>query len=301
MSGIIPVVAAAFTLMRLSRFNELTAFLAAGVPMRRLVRSILLSALLLNVLLLVDQEYILPGMAPKLMRSHSEIHRAAGREFPIGAMKVDQYSVLAAAMYDPVTATIRHMDVIERDDSYLPKGHWLALSAKWNRDAHAWDLADGKYVSSVAPGQISAGEEIRQQYKGAVTPDEIELYRGSAMVDFLPTSKINQLISRPKSYGRAGLYKIENLRLTQPFMNMVLLLLAIPAVLTFDPKTLKTAATKCLTLIGLAMSSVFLCQQIAGKPPLGPTWDWLWPALMSWMPIFIFGPIAVWLFDRVKT
>src|SRR5438270_9780138 len=31
LSGIIPVVAAAFTLMRLSRFSELTAFLAAGV------------------------------------------------------------------------------------------------------------------------------------------------------------------------------------------------------------------------------------------------------------------------------
>src|SRR5688572_18201165 len=31
LSGIIPVAAAAFTLMRLSRFNELTAVLAAGV------------------------------------------------------------------------------------------------------------------------------------------------------------------------------------------------------------------------------------------------------------------------------
>src|SRR2546425_5754747 len=33
LSGIIPVVAAAFTLLRLSRFNELTAMLAAGVPL----------------------------------------------------------------------------------------------------------------------------------------------------------------------------------------------------------------------------------------------------------------------------
>src|SRR5678815_1150577 len=35
LSGIIPVVAAAFTLLRLSRFNELTAMLAAGVPLLR--------------------------------------------------------------------------------------------------------------------------------------------------------------------------------------------------------------------------------------------------------------------------
>lgn len=35
LSGMIPVVAAAFTLLRLARFNELTAVLAAGVPMIR--------------------------------------------------------------------------------------------------------------------------------------------------------------------------------------------------------------------------------------------------------------------------
>ena len=33
LSGIIPVVAVAFTLIRLSRFNELSAILAAGVPL----------------------------------------------------------------------------------------------------------------------------------------------------------------------------------------------------------------------------------------------------------------------------
>src|SRR4051794_21650535 len=52
LSGIIPVVAAAFTLMRLSRFNELTAMLAAGVPLLRVAMPIILVALLLNLLLL---------------------------------------------------------------------------------------------------------------------------------------------------------------------------------------------------------------------------------------------------------
>ena len=46
----------------------------------------------------------------------------------------------------------------------------------------------------------------------------------------------------------AGLYRIKYLRLAQPFMNVVLLLLTIPTVLTYDPKALKPAATKCLTL-----------------------------------------------------
>src|SRR6185437_1877390 len=38
LSGIIPIVAAAFTLMRMSRQNELSAILSAGVPLLKLAR-----------------------------------------------------------------------------------------------------------------------------------------------------------------------------------------------------------------------------------------------------------------------
>jgi lipopolysaccharide export system permease protein len=301
MSGIIPVVAAAFTLMRLSRFNELTAFLAAGVPMLRIAMPIIISACLLNALLIVDEELVLPNMISKLVRKHDEMHQAQGKEYPITAMQVDQHSVLISAQYDPVTQTMRDMDVVERNESLMPVAHLLASRAKWNAAAHDWDLTDGRYIRNLEPGQTPEENLVVPTYNGNVTPDEIELYRGSSSVEFLSTRKINQLIARPKSYGTAGLYKIENLRITQPIMNLVLLGLAIPAVLTFDPKTLKTAATKCLTLIGLAMSSVFLCQQMAGKPPLGQAWISLWPALMAWLPIFLFAPLATGLLARVKT
>jgi len=101
--------------------------------------------------------------------------------------------------------------------------------------------------------------------------------------------------------GVAGLYRVKYLRVTQPWMNIVLLGLAIPAVLTHDPKRLKRAASKCLTLSGLAMGSVFICQQMANNPPPGSFWVANWPLLMSWMPIFIFAPVAVYLLDRVPS
>jgi lipopolysaccharide export LptBFGC system permease protein LptF len=301
MSGIIPVVAAAFTLMRLSRFNELTAFLAAGVPMLRIVRSVIFAALVLNGLLIADQELILPSMIPELMRSHDEMHQTNGNDFPITAMQVDQHSVLVAGMYDPKQKTMRDMDLVERNDDLMPTAHLMADSAQWNTKGNHWDLTGGRYVSNLLRGQRSTAQLPQQTYAGTLTPDEIDLYHGSEAVEFLSTHKINELLARPKSYGASGLNKIKNLRLTQPFMNVVLLLLAVPSVLTFDPKMLKTSATQCLTLMGLAMSSVFICQQIAGQPPLGAMWVSLWPALMSWMPIFIFAPLAVFLLDRVRT
>src|SRR3954451_22093892 len=59
LSGVIAVVAASFTLVRMSRFNELTATLAAGMPLLRIATPIIIASLVLNVLLLADQEAVI--------------------------------------------------------------------------------------------------------------------------------------------------------------------------------------------------------------------------------------------------
>src|SRR4051794_10596106 len=89
LSGIIPVVAAAFTLMRLSRFNELTALLAAGVPLLRIAMPIIAAGVFLNLLVIADQELLIPQMQSKLARSHDDVHRTDIKSFPIEAMQDD--------------------------------------------------------------------------------------------------------------------------------------------------------------------------------------------------------------------
>ena len=83
-------------------------------------------------------------------------------------------------------------------------------------------------------------------------------------------------------------------------MNIILLLLAIPCVLTREPGKLKRAAMKCLTLSGLGLGSIFLCTMIGGKSP-NAEWANQWPAVMAFVPIVIFGPLAVFLLDRVES
>jgi lipopolysaccharide export LptBFGC system permease protein LptF len=303
LSGIIPVVAAAFTLLRLSRFGELTAFLAAGVPLLRVTVAIIFAAILLNALLIADQELLLPRMIPKLTRKHEEVHTAAVPYFPVRSMQVDQRALLVAARFWPASndrpARLEEMDIIERDDQLRPVSHLFAKTADW--DGQAWRLTEGRRVVGLLPTQHPSDEEAVDVYHGDVTPEEIALYHSSEFVELLSTRRINELIARPKSYGAVGLYRVKHMRFTQPIMNVVLLLLAIPTVLTHDPKSLKSAASKCLTLTGLAMGSVFLGQQIAGHPPGGALWANAWTALLAWVPIFIFAPISVWLLDRVKT
>ena len=307
LSGIIPVVAAAFTLLRLSRFNELTAALAAGVPILRLSVPIVAATVALNGLLYLDQEFVLPRMIPKLVRKHDDIRKstAAGRQYQITPMPVGDHAELLAAVYDPGTHAMTDLDVVWRDDTDQPTKHLWADSAKWDEPAGQWRLTGGRFTTGLKPDQTLSAEVPQASYEG-VTPDEIALYhdRKSGLVELLSTRRLNELIAQPKGYaaGVGGLYRIKYLRLAQPFMNVVLLLLTIPAVLTFDPKALKPAATRCLTLTGLAMGSVFVCQQMAGQPPVSGAWSaGSWPALMSWVPIFLWLPVAVVLMERVKT
>src|SRR4051812_37834675 len=100
LSGIIPVLAAAFTLMRLSRFNELTAVLAAGVPLLRVAAPIIIAAVILNALLIVDQEVIIPRMIPHLSRGRDDLTRKI-EYTPVQNIQDDNYSLLYAAAYHP--------------------------------------------------------------------------------------------------------------------------------------------------------------------------------------------------------
>src|SRR5215213_2005379 len=97
LSGIIPIVAAAFTLIRMTRFNELTASLAAGVPLLRTAMPIIIAGMVLSVLLFVDQGLLIPRMIPKLVRKHDEIQQTGGgaaKSFAVRSMQDEQRGLL---------------------------------------------------------------------------------------------------------------------------------------------------------------------------------------------------------------
>ncbi len=305
LSGMIAVVGAAFTLLRLSRFNELTAILAAGVSLRRVALPIILAGVALNALLLADQEILIPAILPKLIRSHEEMHIPTPKSYPVQFVRDENNGLLSAARYTPPgqagPATIEILDVIERDEEMRPCGHLSADSAVYDDKTKAWRLTNGVHVKILRPQDARPEPpEKRDVYKSDITPDEIALWRGGQYVQLLPTRRINQLLARPKSYGRADLLRTKNLRLTQPIANVILLLLACPTVMTREVGRLKTAAMRCLILTGLCMGTVFLAYQLSATPP-SPQWASLWPPLMAWLPIFIFGPMSVALLDAVKT
>jgi lipopolysaccharide export system permease protein len=307
LSGVIPVVAVAFTLIRLSRFNELSAIMAAGVPLLRLAAPIIFASLGLNVLLFADQEALIPTMIPKLIRSHDEIQQGVStfsKGYPIQAMQDADRSLLMSSRFTPKTsqdeACLLDFDVIERDEQLQPVAHISADRADWDPLRKIWLLTNGKRVTGLLPDQRRSDEVAWAYWKTNISPEEVALYRSNDYVELLSTDRINQLLGRPQSYGMVNLLTVKHSRVTQWLMNLVLVLLAVPCVMTREPGKLKQDLTKLLVIVGMAMGTIFMCRQIAGHPPAGPLHD-AWPALLAWIPVFIFTPLSIYLLDRLHT
>jgi lipopolysaccharide export system permease protein len=307
LSGVIPVVAVAFTLIRLSRFNELSAILAAGIPLLRVSAPIIFAALGLNVLLFADQEALIPQMIPKLTRSHDQVQQGVSnlaKGFPIEAMQDADRSLLRAGRFTDsaadAPAQMVDMDVIERDEQLQPVAHICADRADWDAQHRLWVLTNGTRVTGLLPTQTRSDEIAWPQWQTNISPEEIKLYRSNDFVELLPTDRINQLLSKPQSFGTVRLLTVKHSRVTQWLMNLVLVLLAVPCVLTREPGKLKQDLTKLLIVSGCALGSIFICRQIGSHPPTEQLIN-TWPALLAWMPVFIFTPIAIYLLDRLHT
>jgi lipopolysaccharide export LptBFGC system permease protein LptF len=73
LGGFIIVFAAVVTIWWMNHTNELTAILAAGRSLHRVVLPIIILAIALQVLLVIDQEVIVPRIASKLVRDRGDV------------------------------------------------------------------------------------------------------------------------------------------------------------------------------------------------------------------------------------
>lgn len=305
LSPIIPGVAAGFTLIRMSRSNELVAILAAGVPLLRVATPIIIAAILLSSLVVVNQELIIPNMIPQLTRDHDEVGRDHIRGKPINGIRdAETNAWLRAARYTPPTntapATIEYLDVLERDPDGQVIGHLSADRATWDPDARRWLLTNARYIRGLGQDQVISEPIAVSELRSTIDPYVIALYRSMDVAELLSTRRINELLASRQTLGVAELVKVKHTRWAGVLLNIVMLLITIPAVLTREPGVLSSMAVRCGILVALIMASVFVTQNLAASPPR-PEWLDQWAAFMAFLPIFIFGPIAVWLLRQIKT
>jgi lipopolysaccharide export system permease protein len=296
-AGMITLVAACFTLARLQRTRELMAMIAGGVSLYRVAMPIIVAGMVFNTLWVIDQEVIIPKIADKLVRSHEEA--SSRQSFALWFLEDQNNTLLSAMNYNPNDETMEGVIAMERDENGQITAKISADAAEWDEGKQCWKLIRGvRYARSAENSEFvmagSMGRTLIESYQSDWRPEDLGLRQNTNWTWFLSIRQLNDLLKKPHLVPNLNeIASARHIRLTQPFLNILLLLLGLPFFLNREPHNLLVSVGFCLlTTISCFLIS-FVAQTMASSVD--------YPALAAWLPILIFGPIAAILMENIKT
>jgi lipopolysaccharide export system permease protein len=301
-AGMITVVAASFSFGKMVRSNELVAVMASGVSLKRVIGPIILLALLLTGVLVIDQEFIIPSLADKLVRSHDDI---PGQEsYNIKFISDGNGSLIFSGRFEVGKSTLYNPTIITRRmnaDSYIWEvtGRIDAEKAVYNGKAKpkGWDLTNGRTFEIGS----AKGVQPKDFYASDITPSEIPIRLKSEHKTLLSWRQLAALVKQAeegKIKDSRELYSQKHFRVTEPIINLVMLMVCLPILVCRDPKAMKSAVTISFAVVGGCFVATFICKMIAPETNVSNFYQ---IGFYAWLPIFIFLPIAFIELDSMKT
>ncbi len=309
------ILAAAFSLARMMRQNELTAVLASGVSLKRVIAPIVFLGFLLNIVMVLDQEMVLPRLADRLVLKHDEMEHS--REVSVWLLPdtiqnlgdqaasdlnrkipadIRQESLLSSAQYDPSEKKMTGFLVLLRQEGRVV-GRITADRADWDPAQQLWILENGKYFSfQPTEDKSTLATEILpiRYYQSGITAEYLWLQRNSNYKSYMSYFEITHLLRRGlKPAERAEAVSERHFRFTDPIINMVMLLLGLPMLVSRERRNTKTAIFLAILGAGGCFVTTFTCKLLGG--------GMIDPLLAAWIPIIVFLPLSVIALDGLKT
>jgi lipopolysaccharide export system permease protein len=307
-AGMITVVAAAFSFGKMVRHNELVAVMASGVSLKRIIFPIVFLALLLTGVLVIDQEFIIPPLADKLVRGHNDI---PGQEwYRVRFISDGKGSLICSLKFDVGTLSLYNPTILLRRPTsklgiWEVTGRIDAKKATYNEKTGRWDL----YTLSPETGKLVPYGLLTERGSGR-GPQPIPFYASDLTAKDIPVrceSEHKTLLSlrqltaleaqKIQIRDMAQLSSQKHFRVTDPLINLVMLMISLPILVCRDPKSVKSAVMISFTLTGACFVLAFVCKILATEV----VFDKVMPELWAWLPVFIFLPIAFIELDSMKT
>lgn len=297
-AGMITAVAAAFSFGRMVRYNELVAMMASGVSLKRVIGPVILLALLLTALLVIDQEFIIPSLSDKLVRGQDAL---PGQEsYDVWFIGDGNGSLICSQKFDVKTATLHNLTILLRRPTAVP-GIWEvtgridAEKAVYNPDLSGrWDLSNGQFIekSSVkGPQQVAS-------YASDITPKDIPVRRRSEYKTLMSLRQLSTLARQgPKIKDWAQLFSQKHFRVTEPIINLLMLMVCLPILVCRDPKSMRSVVMISFAMVGVCFVTTFVCKILAAEV----VFSRLMPEFWAWLPVFIFLPLSFIEWDSMKT
>ncbi|MFW6061961.1 MAG: LptF/LptG family permease [Planctomycetota bacterium] len=210
LGGIVIAASAAFTLARMNHTNELTAMLASGVSLHRVVWPIILCSLLMAGLIVVDHELIIPRMAGALARRPDS--GGQREEIQIRLASDGNRTVWWSQEYHPEQRRMQEPVAVIRDKHHALVATVSAESARPGTlgDISGWQASEAILDSIKAWPVSQSSERIYTQ----LGPDSAGMETGSSASAFDPDYQMRIEADRVLSSQQAHSATLLNPRFT---------------------------------------------------------------------------------------
>lgn len=307
--GVLALTSAMFTVSWIQRNNEMTALMAAGVSRFRVLLPIIIAVGVISLMSMANREILMPryrnelalapqdpsGSKPQTFQprydSHTDVvltgknsyleeKRIAEPNIRMPTSLSDYGGVFAAenAFYKP--ADKRHPGGYLLDGVRQPRNLKARPSLRLNGEAVVITPCDADWLE---PDQCFLVSDV-----------DFEQLTGKNLTQ---TSSTFQLIRglRNSSLGYEAKERVAiHARIVQPLLDMTLLMLGLPLIVSRESRNVFMAMAVCMT-VTIAFTLIVAASQSLGEI----TYGMFTPPLAAWLPLMIFVPMAAWLSENL--
>lgn len=304
-SAILILITALFTVASFRRHNEMTALMAAGLRKARIVRCVMIAGIVMCVLATINREVFIPSMIDQLSYSTRDLAEGAIRKVTPRYDNETRVFVMAEG------AQIREKQLVE-PTFHMPSGslqkYGRQVSAALAEFAPATDqhpmgylLHDVENAEELnAKPTLRLGDQpvlLTAEEHAWLGPDQcfmatgVDIDRLTGGTHWRQYASVFQLIGGIKNasndYGADVRTEI-HARLVRPILDVTLLFLGLPLVLTRESRNMLLSVGNCVLLVIAFLIVVMGCEYLGGNLSINP-------ALAAWLPVLIFVPVAACL------
>ena len=295
LASVITTMAAMFTLSWIQRTNELMPILAAGVPIRRIIAPVLIAAMGVCGLTILNQELVLPRIGRQLQMNPDDDSERSLTAHPArdarGILLSGDRCYRQTRKVMPAYVTLQPgllgplVYLRAREAEYVPASNDRPIGGWVLRDVQQHNVPTQENVlEEIVPGEFFLHTTITFN----------QMMRRENWFSYFSTARLFQEIRQPSNVARHEMIVLLHSRLTRPLATLTLLFLGLPFVLSGNDR-------RMISLVGMSLviSVVFQFFSIVCKR-LGDM-QYLSPELAVWLPVLVFGTVAVALYDMIKS
>jgi lipopolysaccharide export LptBFGC system permease protein LptF len=296
--GVIAIGAMAFTTANMFRSREFVALMAAGISLRQIALPLLVVMVGVSAAALLNQEYMLPKVAPLLLRGYGEAGENSAASFPIPFTPDQSGALLLAVSLNPDTNELTEPSFLRRDEVGRMIQQIQAESANWDFATSAgWFLKSGRSVDiefDKESGLATITKPVPVEYFSTeLSPHILTLHRYGQYIGMLGMSQLNSMLDATSAFDAPMLRRHWYSRFASIALNLLAMAIVIPLFITRESVVLSRQAVLC-GAVGLTImfgGSVLMLMPIAG-----------FPAVVSvFLPSLILMPIAILRIVTIKT